>query len=296
VLVNPKQMILEAKKGGYAIGCFNTSDLEITKAIIAAAVAENAPVMISTSEKAIEYAGLEEISLIVIEAAREVQVPVALHLDHGQSIRTVEKCIRAGYTSIMFDGSGLALEENEIKTRHAVELTHHASLACEGELGHLGKAGPSTPLDDTRGRSLGVNVNSSDLTDPEDVSGFIQRTGVDFLAVSIGSQHGSQGTSSEKIDIELLKKIAAETSVPLVLHGASGVGDADVQAAVKNGIAKINIDTDIRKTFTNGLRQALDGDPREYDPREVFSKAMLAVQQLVEAKIKLFGSSGKAKI
>lgn len=278
MLVNPKQIILEAKKGGYAIGAFNTSDLEITKAIVAAAEAQNSPVIISTSEKAIEYAGLSTLALIVIEEARQAKIPVAFHLDHGKTIATVEKCIRAGYSSVMFDGSSLSIEENELKTRHAVELAHHAGISCEGELGHLGKAG----------------VNSSDLTDPEDMPDFIQRTGVDFLAVSIGSQHGSRGEGSEKLDIGLLKKIAEKTATPLVLHGASGVGEEDVRQAISAGISKINIDTDIRQTFAGALRETMEKDAKADDPRDILTFAMGEVQKLVEAKIKLFGSDGKA--
>ncbi len=279
MLVSSKQMILEAKKGGYAIGCFNTSDLEITKAIIAAAESENSPIIISTSEKAIEYAGLETLSMIIIEEARRSKIPIALHLDHGQTLQTVEKCIRAGYTSIMFDGSKKALEENELMTRHAVELAHHAGLPCEGELGHLGKAG----------------INQSDLTDPADVTGYIERTGVDFLAVSIGSQHGSLGSGSEKLNLGLLSEIKKLTQVPLVLHGASGVAEEDVRQAIKAGISKINIDTDIRQTFTSALKRVFEQEPQASDPRDVLTEAMSAVRDLVKNKISLFGSAGKVQ-
>jgi len=276
MLVNPQQMIINAQKGGYAIGCFNTSDLEITKAIILAALAQNSPVIVATSEKAIEYAGLEPLAASIIEEAKKVRVPVALHLDHGRSIAAVERSIRFGYTSVMFDGSGSELMENEILTRHAVELGHHAGIPCEGELGSLGKAG----------------VSANKLTNPSDVADFIQKTDVDFLAVSIGSEHGIG--ENERLNIGLLKKIAKITPIPLVLHGASGVRDIDIKEAIKHGVAKINIDTDIRYTYAESLRTILKKYPEEKDPREILTKVMGDLQKLIEDKIKLFGSSGKA--
>lgn len=276
MLVNPQQIIVNAQKGKYAIGCFNTSDLEMTKAIIRAAEVSNSPVIIATSEKAIEYAGLEPLSALIVQEAKSTKVPVALHLDHGHSIAIIERCINAGYTSVMFDGSGSELRENEILTRHAVELAHHAEVPCEGELGCLGKAG----------------VNQSKLTNPSDVVDFIQKTGVDFLAVSIGSEHGIG--ENEKLDIGLLKKIAKLTTIPLVLHGASGVKENDIREAIKNGIAKINIDTDIRHSYAESLRSILKKYPEEEDPREILTKVIGEVQKLVEDKIKLFGSNQKA--
>lgn len=276
MLVTSKEMVFHARAGKYAIGCFNTSDLEITKAIIAAAVAQKAPIIIATTPKAIEYAGLETLAAIIKEEAEKTKVPIALHLDHGLTIALVEECLNAGYTSVMFDGSGSDLEHNEILTRQAVEMAHAHSVSCEGELGFLGKAG----------------ATKSRLTDPEDVIGFVQKTGVDFLAVSIGSEHGVG--ENEALDIKLLKKINSLTGIPLVLHGASGVPDKDIKEAIKNGIAKINIDTDIRHTFVQGLKNFLDKNPKEKDPREIMAKVMLEIQKYVEGRIKLFGSNGKA--
>ena len=283
MLVSSKEIIFRARANRYTIGCFNTSDLEITKAIIAGAEAQKAPVLVSTSPKAIEYAGAEMLSSMIKEAAQKAKVPVALHLDHGLTISLVEECLELGYTSIMFDGSGSSFDDNAVLTRQAVEMAHAKSVPCEGELGHLGKSGPST--------SLGVNKTKGTLTNPEDVVGFIQQTGVDFLAVSIGSAHGVGG--NEKLDLPLLKKIASKTGIPLVLHGASGISDKDIKAAIESGISKINIDTDIRHTFVHGLRDYLDKNPKEKDPREILSQVMLEIQKYVEGKIKLFGSDGK---
>ena len=275
MLVSPKQMILEARAKKYAIGCFNTSDLEITKAIIAAAEAQEAPVIISTSPKAIEYAGLGTLTAIIKKEAQKSKVPVALHLDHGLTLALIESCLENGYTSIMFDGSGSELEHNEILTRQAVEMAHAKNVPCEGELGYLGKAGES----------------KSRLTNPDDVIDFVQKTGVDFLAVSLGSEHGIG--ENEALDIELLKKINSLTGIPLVLHGASGVPDNNIKEAISNGIAKVNIDTDIRHTFSGSMRQILAKNTGENDPRQILTQVMAAIQKLIEEKIILFGSDHK---
>jgi fructose-bisphosphate aldolase, class II len=275
MLTTSKQMILDAQAGRFAVGCFNTSDMEITKAIIAAAVSLRAPVIVATSEKAIQFGGLETLTALIREEAEKADVPVALHLDHGESLGIVETCLNAGYTSVMLDGSKKSLVDNVEITRQAVEMAHAKNVPCEGEIGHLGKAG----------------VNLSQLTDPEDVAEFAQKTGVDFLAISIGSSHGV--AASEKLNIELLKKIHSLTDIPLVLHGGSGVPDGDVRNAISNGICKVNIDTDIRNEFTQDLRDALAKNPDEQDPREILAKAMQGVQALVERKIRLFGVNGK---
>lgn len=275
MLVDPKNLIFAAKVGKYAIGSFNTSDLEITKAIIRAAEAQKSPVIIGTSEKAIEYAGLESLASIIKAEAEKTSVPVVLHLDHGQTLNVIESCLNIGYTSVMYDGSGSEFMHNEILTRQAADLAHQHRISCEGELGHLGKAG----------------VSQSMLTDPEEVTPFIQATGVDFLAVSIGSSHGHG--ENEKLDIELLKKIASKTGVPLVLHGASGVPDEDIKMAISARIAKINIDTDIRHTFIASIETIVKEGKKIEDPRDMMSQVMNEIQRIVEEKIKLFGSSNK---
>ncbi len=275
MLVSSKQMVLEARAKKYAIGCFNTSDLEITKAIIRAAEAQKSPIIIATSPKAIEYAGLETLASIIRSEAENTQIPVALHLDHGLTLDMVENCLNIGYTSVMFDGSGSDLEHNEILTRQAVEMAHSHDVPCEGELGSLGKAGQ----------------NRSRLTNPDDVIEFVQKTSIDYLAISIGSEHGIG--ENEVLDIKLLKKINSLTHAPLVLHGASGVSRDDIKKAIQNGIAKINIDTDIRHTFSKSIREILRQNTQEKDPREILSEVMNDVQKLIEAKIKLYGSNNK---
>lgn len=275
MLVSPKQMILDAQKGHYAIGSFNTSDLEITKAIITAAEKLNSPVMVETSEKAIAYAGLEEMSSFITSAAKKAKVPVALHLDHGSHLEIVNKCLNAGYTSVMLDGSKLAYSENVIYTARAVVAAHRNKATCEGELGSIGGHGKS-------GR----------FTDPDKVPDFVKKTKVDFLAVSFGSEHGIG--ADERLDIDLLEKIHKKTKTPLVLHGASGVPDKYIRLAVKNGICKINIDTDIRHTFSKAIYEIKNQFKEPADPRDIMGKVMVEIQKVVEQKIKLFGSDGKA--
>lgn len=276
MLVNPKQMILDAQHGGYAIGCFNTSDLEITKAIIQAAETQKSPVIMATSEKTIQFGGLETLAALIKKEAENAKIPVALHLDHGKTLHMVERCLDAGYTSVMIDASEKYLDKNIEITREAVQMAHQKNIPCEGELGHLGKIG----------------VSSNQMTNSDDVVKFVQKTSVDYLAVSIGSSHGA-GTD-ERLNIGLLRQIKSLVEVPLVLHGGSGVPEGDIRNAIRNGICKINIDTDIRHEFTKDLRQILKEHPQEKDPREILEEVMTGVQKLVERKIRLFGSNNKS--
>ena len=273
MLTTSKQMILAAQKGHYAIGSFNTSDLEITKAIVTAAQKLKTPIIVETSEKAIAYAGLEEIAGIVKTQASKSKIPIALHLDHGKSLDIVSQCLKNGYTSIMFDGSHLSFSENKILTTRACEMAHHGGVPCEGELGAIKKVG---------------EIKS--YTDPDEVVEFVRSTKVDFLAIAIGSAHGV--SNDENLNLELLKKIRKKTSVPLVLHGASGVSEYNISEAIKLGICKINIDTDIRHTFSKAVRELADS--KISDPRDMMIDVMKKIQGVVEEKIKLFGSSNKA--
>lgn len=273
MLTSSKQLIYEAYRGKYAIGSFNTSDLEITKAIIAAAEAQKAPVMIETSEKAIAYAGLEELASIVIEKAKKAKVPVALHLDHGGSLEIISKCIKVGYTSIMFDGSRLPFSENKILTAEAARMAHRKNIPCEGEIGPVKKVG-----------------EKKSYTDPNEVEEFVRVTKVDFLATSIGTAHGV--SDDENINFKLLSEIKNKAKIPLVLHGASGVSDYDIREAIKLGISKINIDTDIRHTFAKAIRELASSNLS--DPRDMMSEVVKKIQEVVEDKIRLFGSAGKS--
>ena len=276
MLVSSKEMVIRAQREGYAIGAFNTSDLEITKAIVAAAERMRSPVIIETSEHAIGYAGLENIAQIIKTVAESSSMPIALHLDHGTSIERVKDCISEGYTSVMFDGSHLSYDENVRLTLEAVKIAHAKDIPCEGELGSIGKAG----------------LKESEDTDPNEIKDFIDQTNIDFLAISFGSTHGID--KEEKLNIDLLKEIRQKTDIPLVLHGSSGVSDDDMKLAIENGISKINMDTDIRFTFIREVRRILEENPALFDPRKVLNPAVKAVERLVEDKIKLYGSENRA--
>lgn len=272
MLTTSKQMIQDAQKGGYAIGSFNTSDLEITRAIVEAGEKLKSPLIIQTSEKAIAYAGLEEIAGIVKTQAKKASVPIALHLDHGGSLQMISHAIAAGYTSVMFDGSKYSLNENEVYTRQAVLMAHKNNIPCEGELGAIRKVG-----------------EDKKYTDPNEVYQFIKNTGVDYLAIAIGSAHGI--SSDEKINFKLLEEIRKKTKIPLVLHGASGIKNEEITHAIKLGICKINIDTDIRYSFLNTLKNAQNLDAK--DPRDIMKEVMKNITNLITEKILLFKSNGK---
>lgn len=275
MLVTSKQLMLAAQKGKYAVGAFNTSDLEITAAVIAAAEKLKAPVIIGTSEKAIAYAGLEALSALIIAQAKKAKVPVVLHLDHGGSLEIISKCLNAGYTSVMFDGSKLSLQENIILTRQAADMAHRNQVPCEGELGAMQKVG-----------------EKESFVDSNEVAEFVRKTGIDFLAPAVGTAHGIKAGHTDKPSIELLKKIRCKTNAPLVLHGASDVSDEDIKMVIANGICKINIDTDIRHTYAKALRDLYNQNLQ--DPRDIMKIVMAEIQKLVEEKIKIFGSEGRA--
>lgn len=282
-LVTVKEMLDKAEKGGYGVGAFNCNNMEIVQAIVAAAEAEKAPVIIQASQGAIKYAGLEYIISLVKLAANKASVPVALHLDHGMSFEQVIRCIRYGFTSVMFDGSKLPLEENIAMTRKVVEIARAVGVSTEAELGKIG------------GTEDDVSVLDKDamMTDPAEAKKFVEETGVDSLAVAIGTAHGQYKFDPE-LDFERLIKIKGLVNVPIVLHGSSGVPDKDVQKAIALGIRKVNIDTNIREAFVKGVREVIANDPKEIDPRKILGPAKERMTQIVREKIKVFGSAGKA--
>jgi fructose-bisphosphate aldolase class II len=285
MLVHIKDIVKKAHQQSYAIGAFNTSNLEVTLGIVQAAVAKRAPVIVQISERTIKYAGLKAITHIVQTIAKNeaVNVPVALHLDHGKSFHSVAETIRAGFSSIMIDQS----DENVTLTKQAVDYAHKRGVWAQGELGQL------------RGKEdfISVKPDKALMTDPNDAVEFVKRTKVDTLAVAIGNIHGiikMRKRIRAKLDLDRLKAISEKVKIPLVLHGASGLDKTQIQKAVNLGITIINIDTEIRLAFTDTLRHVLASDKKLYDPREVLKPSIKAVQKLVEEKIEMFGSAGKA--
>jgi fructose-bisphosphate aldolase class II len=305
MLVNLSKILPAAKKGKYAVGAFNTSNLEITQAIIAAAETLSAPVIIATSEKAIRYAGIENISAMIIGMAKQVRIPVALHLDHGKSYELCRECIKHGYSSIMIDASHLPFLDNVKLTRKVVRYAHKHSVSVEAEIGRL--AGVEDDIT--------VKKSEAIYTNPQEAKRFARESGCDALAVAIGTSHGAykfKGTPRLRIDI--LHDIAVVVSIPLVLHGASGVkpkwinrvnkygGKIDqargvpdrlIREAVQNGIAKINTDTDLRIGFTAGIREYISLNRDDFDPRKILAQARSRITEVVMDRIKVFGSENK---
>lgn len=280
MLASLGSVLRQAQRGQYAVGSFNTANLELTQAILAAAAELHSPVIISTTEKAIAYAGVEALAAIVSTLARRVRVPVVLNLDHGQSQRTVRQCLRLGYTGVMFDGSALPYGENVRQTHQAVSLARGFGVAVEGELGSVG------------GRE-DIRRGTLRLTDPGQAQAFVRATGVAALAVAIGSAHGLP-LPEERLEFDRLKAIRQRVSLPLVLHGASSTPPARLRRAIRLGIAKINIDTDLRLAFTHGLRSYLASHRAAFDPRAILADGRELVRRTVRAKLRLFGSVGQA--
>lgn len=282
MLVNTKTMLRQARAGGYAVGAFNTSDLEITRAIIDAAVEQNSPVIVQTSEKAIDYAGLRQIADIMLSLAKEADVPVAVHLDHGKSAERAKECLAAGYTTVMIDASHYDYQGNIKLCKEVVVMAHPKDATVEGELGVIS------------GKEDYIEALESNLTDPDQAVEFVKLTNIDSLAVSIGNAHGKPN-AEEIFDIDRLELIGQKVDIPLVLHGASSTHPARIKRAIELGVAKINIDTDVRVAFNNNLREFLEKHPEAYDPREIMTEAAEGVKKVVARKMELFGSAGKAR-
>lgn len=285
--VTTKEMLKEAQKGRYAIGAFNANNMEIIQAIVEAAEEEKAPVILQASQGAIKYAGLESIVAMVKVMAEKVNIPVALHLDHGTDYYQNIKCLRAGFTSLMYDGSRLPFDENVEMTKKVVEMAHACDIPVEAELGQIGKMGDS----DEPGVAL-EKVKEA-MAVPEEAVKFAELTEIDFLAAAVGTIHGCQ-TPFAKLDIPRIEKIRELTGVPLVLHGASGVNDEEIEKGIAAGICKINIDTRIRMKFTEKMREIIKTNPEEIDPRKILGPAKDAAKEIIRDRMRIFGCSGKA--
>ena len=305
MLVTNKDLMSPAMQKAYAVGAFNISNLESLLAVVEAAAEEKSPVIVAVTPSSIEYAGLAYIGKMVRAAAESAPVLMSLHLDHGKGVETISKCIEVGFTSVMIDGSHLKFEENVALTKRAVDLARPKGVSVEAELGKLAGVEEST-----------VEEKEAVLTDPDAAEEFVERTGVDALAVAIGTSHGAYKFKGEpKLDFERLKLIREKVSTLLVLHGASsvpsriiekavkygaelggakGIPEEHIQKAISLGITKINIDTDLRLAFTAATREFLVKSPKVFDPRKILGSAKEAMKEVVKGKMRLFGSSGKA--
>ena len=280
-LATTKEMLLDAQRGGYAVGAFNAENLEMVQAIVAAAEEARSPVIVQTTPSTLKYAPPEAFAGMVRAIAERASVPVALHLDHGDSSALCARCFRAGYSSIMIDGSKLPLEENVALSRSVAETCHAAGIPVEAELGEVGGKEDST-------------VSKGDhLTNPADAERFVRETLVDSLAVGIGTAHGVYKTAPH-LDVGRLSEIRAAVSVPLVLHGASGLADKDVKDCIGRGICKVNFATELRQAFTGAVRKFLAGDAGAFDPKKFGKPARDAVKEQVLARMATCGSVGRA--
>jgi fructose-bisphosphate aldolase class II len=300
-LVPGRELLARASHGGWAIGAFNFSNLEFLQAIAAAAGETRTPVFLATSEGAVAYAGLDNIVALARAAAARADVPLCLHLDHGKDLDMIQACIKAGYTSVMIDASHLPFAENVSQTRRVVELAHAAGASVEAELGRL------------VGTEDNVKVADRDalLVDPEEAGRFVAETGIDSLAPAVGTAHGAFKYKGEPhLDFDRLKAVRAATgSLPLVLHGASsvptavlarcreagmelpgarGVPEDQLRRAIRLGISKVNVDTDLRLAFAAEARRVFRDSPTEFDPRKYLGPARAVVQSLVRDRVLLF--------
>lgn len=281
-MVSTLQSVLQrAQRGRYAVGAFNISDLEQLQGVLWAAEELRSPVIVNTSEKAIEYTGRQVLAAMVLAAARQVKVPVVLNLDHGRDVSAAKHCLADGWTGIMFDGSKLPYEQNIRKTSAVKQYARRFGVGVEGEIGQV------KYKEDLKISAAPV------LATPAEAIDFVKRTKVDALAVGIGNSHGLP-VPGEHLHFDLLKRIHRAVRVPLVLHGASGTPPASIRKAISLGICKINIDTDLRLAFTAALRGALLSST-DFDPRSYMKAGRVAVYQKVKQDMQLFGSKGKAR-
>ena len=312
MLVTLNEILPKAKRGKYAVGALNINNLEIAQAVIDAAVAMKSPVILQTSDGALNYAGMDYLAMIAHIAAESSNIPVVFHLDHGKNFDLVMAAIDSGlYSSVMYDGSHHPLKENIKLTKKIVKAAHKKGMSVEAELGRI------------FGKEDNVSVKEKEVafTDPKEAVQFVKETGCDALAVSIGTAHGANKFKGEpKLDIKRLAEIKKKVKVPLVLHGASevskkmltrlhkqckrlkdcgrldeaiGVPNSQKKKAIANGITKINVDTDLRIAFTVAVRETLLNDHNVFDPRKIIGPARDLMTQTVKDAIKTLGSANK---
>ena len=277
MLANLNDVLYPAKKNRYAVGLFNAVNIEMARGIIAAAEETTSPVIMGTAQVLFPYGPLKEVSYFLLPMAKNASVPVVVHLDHGLDKETCLEALNLGFTSIMYDCSTDTYEENVKKVSEVVEMAHEKGATIEGELGHVGDNGDGTDP-------------SLYYTQPEMAKEFVQKTGVDALAIAVGNAHGAY-KFPPKLDFERIKTIAGMIDVPLVLHGGSGLTDYDFQTAIQEGISKVNIFTDVNVA---AARAAYRGYQEGSGMTELIPGIVEAVKQETVKKMKLFGSYGRA--
>ena len=280
-LVTSKQALLDAQKGGYALGAFNVENMEMAQAVIEAAEELRAPVILQTTPSTVKYAGVDLYYANVKTLAQKADVPVILHLDHGDSFGLCVQALRAGYTSVMIDGSKLPLEENIALTRKVAEMCSPAGVPVEGEIGRVGGK-----EDDLVGEDAGYTI-------PAEAVRFEKETGLSSMAVGVGTAHGVYKTTPV-LKTELIGRLKGMLTVPMVLHGASGLSDEAVRECIRRGICKVNFATELRIAYSDGVKETLREKPEVFDPKVYGRAARARVKELVKDRMRVCGCDGRA--
>jgi len=285
-LIPFKNLLHHALQEHYAVGAFTTFNMEYTRGLVETAEENQSPIIIMFGTVETDYAGMERLCSIILREINWSKVPIGLHFDHGNSYEIVIKAITSGFNSVMFDGSHLPYEENVDITREIVRVAHAVDIAVEAELGLVGGTEGETGTEEPNNETAG-------LTDPDQALDFVKKTGVDALAVAIGTAHGLY-RRKPTIDIDRLKAIRKKVSVPLVLHGGSDTPEDKLLSSIDHGIAKININSDLKAAFTRSLRSSLSNAPDDIAFEKHLSQATKAMKRVLQQKMELFRSSGKA--
>ncbi len=277
-------MLDHAFQNGYGVGAFSAHNAETVLAIFEAAAEEKAPIMIQVGQKVIQTLGMEALKGLIDTYEKEFDVPVAIHLDHSRQFEQTMQAVQMGFQSVMFDGSGLSFEENTATTKKVVDIARALGIGSEGEIGKIG------------GTEDDITVDEKDalITTTEEAVAFVEATDVDYLAVSIGTAHGIY-KETPNLRFERLKEIVAAVERPVVLHGGSDVPDEQVQRAISLGIAKINVDTELRQAFTRGVQEAFGENQNDIVLASSLGLGRLRMKEKVQEKIRVFGSQGKAE-
>ncbi len=283
--MNMKDLLAVAQKHHFAIPAFNIGSDQLLKVVMKKVKELNSPVILEMSPDEFDFVGDAQVQAMIYEAA-QTEVPVCIHLDHGNTYETCVRAIRAGMTSVMIDASTLPYEDNVAITKKVVETAHLVNVSVESELGTIG----------TTGNSIEGGTEGVIYTKPEEAKKFIDDTGIDTFAVAIGTAHGIYPKDMKpELRIDILNEITKEVNVPLVLHGGSSNKDDEIKAAVQNGICKINISSDIKVAFYEKCREVLNANPGYREPLEIYPEPMEACGKVVEEKIRLFNAIDKVK-
>ncbi|MFD0712021.1 class II fructose-1,6-bisphosphate aldolase [Paenibacillus sp. GCM10027626] len=282
-LVSSTPLLQAARAGGYCVGAFNVHTLEMLQAVVEAADELRAPLIIQSTVGTVKHLGADYIAAAATVAANRSSVPIALHLDHCSDFDLIVKCIRAGYTSVMIDASHSPFDENVARTKQVVEVAKAAGVNTEAELGKVGGVEDDIVVED----------QDAMLADPEECAKFVELTGVDTLAPAIGTAHGIY-KGEPNIDFARIEKIASLVTLPLVLHGGSGIPDEQVKRCVSLGMAKMNVATELRIAFSDAIKNVFKANPDENDPRKYMVPAKKALFEMAAEKIRLIGAAGKA--